>query len=269
MPSDANTEEIHRQLLILLKKFHEICMENGIKYSLHGGTLLGAVREKGFIPWDDDADITMMRVEYEKLRKVMKSHEPDRNFIFFDHLDLLMPHFCMVEKNQSIVWIDIFVYDYITQYRLEQKLRNILILWLRGCSKTSEDWEITKTRVNYSKREYRLYYISCLVGRIVPVKWKRCLLNFFYKNMLCGNKKMIHRGNDRFTGMVEVLPAHVMKQYMLVPFENIKLMISRDYKDMLVSMYGEDYLTPKKYAEDEFAVHDIFRRMLEKRIVSS
>lgn len=68
--------------------------------------------------------------------------------------------------------------------------------------------------------------------------------------------------------MVKVLPAHVMKRYMLIPFENIKLMISRDYKDILVSIYGEDYLIPKKYAEDEFVAHDIVRRMLEKRVVS-
>ena len=97
MPSELETKDLHSRMLILLEKFHEICIENGIKYSLHGGTLLGAIREKGFIPWDDDADVSMTRSEYEKLRKVMKSHEPDRNFIFFDHLDLLMPHFCSMD----------------------------------------------------------------------------------------------------------------------------------------------------------------------------
>ena len=64
---------IHEELLILLQRLHEICLENDIRYSLHGGTLLGAVREKGFIPWDDDADITLTRGEFEKLRKVLRN----------------------------------------------------------------------------------------------------------------------------------------------------------------------------------------------------
>ncbi len=269
MSSELGTKDLHSRMLILLEKFHEICIENGIKYSLHGGTLLGAIREKGFIPWDDDADVTMTRVEYEKLRKVMKSQEPDGRFIFLDHLDLLLPRFCLVEKEHPIIWIDIFVYDYITRYKLGQKLKNILILWLKGCSKTVEEWEITKTRVNYSRREYRLYYVSCLPGHILPVRYVRYLNNFCCKSLLCGNKKMIHRSNDKYAGMIKALPVHVMKRYMLTPFENIKLMISRDYKDILVSIYGEDYLLPKKYAEDEFAAHDIVRRMLEKRVVSA
>ena len=60
MPSTELTKELHKEMLLLLKKFDELCTANDIKYSLHGGTLLGAVREKGFIPWDDDIDITCL-----------------------------------------------------------------------------------------------------------------------------------------------------------------------------------------------------------------
>ena len=74
MPSEPELRELHQQMLVLLQKFHEICMENGIKYSLYGGTLLGAVREKGFIPWDDDLDVVIVRKEYKKLRSVMKGY---------------------------------------------------------------------------------------------------------------------------------------------------------------------------------------------------
>ena len=58
MPSLPEMKELHSEMLELLKLIHQYCEENGIKYTLHAGTLLGAIREHGFIPWDDDIDIT-------------------------------------------------------------------------------------------------------------------------------------------------------------------------------------------------------------------
>lgn len=60
-------EEIRKIQLDLLKVFHEFCGEKSINYSLAYGTLLGAIRHKGYIPWDDDIDICMLREDYEKL----------------------------------------------------------------------------------------------------------------------------------------------------------------------------------------------------------
>lgn len=51
--------------------FDKVCREHNIKYSLNGGTLLGAIRHKGFIPWDDDVDVMLLRDENEKLLKIM------------------------------------------------------------------------------------------------------------------------------------------------------------------------------------------------------
>jgi lipopolysaccharide cholinephosphotransferase len=80
-------EEFRRLQLIqipLLKEFDRVCRENNITYSISGGTLIGAVRHKGYIPWDDDADIMMLREEYEKFKKVRDQLDPSICF-FQDH----------------------------------------------------------------------------------------------------------------------------------------------------------------------------------------
>ena len=70
-----NNEQLRQLQMIELEMLLEvdrICKKCGIKYNIIGGTLLGSVRHKGFIPWDDDADVAMLREEYEKFKKACK-----------------------------------------------------------------------------------------------------------------------------------------------------------------------------------------------------
>lgn len=70
--------------LDLLVELDRVCRKNGIRYQIWAGTQLGAIRHKGFIPWDDDADVVMLREEYEKFKKVVDQLDP--NICFFqDH----------------------------------------------------------------------------------------------------------------------------------------------------------------------------------------
>mgnify|MGYP000479537340 FL=1 len=68
---------VHRANLTILKEIDRICRKYKIQYALDAGTLIGAVRHKGFIPWDDDADIVFTRNQFEAFKKVVKRELPD------------------------------------------------------------------------------------------------------------------------------------------------------------------------------------------------
>ncbi len=77
------TEELKRIQIDILKDVHDFCSRNGINYSLAYGTLLGAIRHKGYIPWDDDIDIMMLRSDYERFIHTFSGS--------FEHLSICSP----------------------------------------------------------------------------------------------------------------------------------------------------------------------------------
>ena len=71
--SDEQNRLLQLNILELLVEVDRICRKNKIKYSLDGGTLLGAIRHKGFVPWDDDGDVVFTREEYERFYQACKT----------------------------------------------------------------------------------------------------------------------------------------------------------------------------------------------------
>ena len=96
----------------ILQRVKDICDENGLEMFLIGGTLLGAIRHKGFIPWDNDIDVGMMKSEYMKLRALIeKDAELSAEYYYNYEVGLKIPK--IKYRNNDLFWIDVFLFDYI------------------------------------------------------------------------------------------------------------------------------------------------------------
>lgn len=85
---EAYMEKAHRILFILLSEIDRVCKKYGLKYYLICGGLIGAVRHKNFIPWDDDIDVAMTREDFDKLKKIAKKEWRSGSFLFVDYNQL-------------------------------------------------------------------------------------------------------------------------------------------------------------------------------------
>ena len=130
--------KLHKEEQGILDELDRICKKNGIKYFLTGGTLIGAVRHKGFIPWDDDIDLGMTRNDFEKFLKVCKRELNDNYYLDYYKINKHNPKLYAklkrkdtlfiensiknVKKLDNGIWIDIFPYDNIEEFNSENHI---------------------------------------------------------------------------------------------------------------------------------------------------
>lgn len=257
MPSEKEKVELHKELLILLQKFDEICRGNGIKYSLHGGTLLGAIREKGFIPWDDDADVTLTRENFEKLCEVM-NQEHIHSEIMLDEYSRFMPAIWMRRTDKIPVWIDLLVYDYISESPIFKKLKYLGLVFFLGFTKNKDEIEVTRIG-EYKGLGFYIAYILYLLGRPFSNCFKTRLKYAFSKYFFVGSRQYMVRGNDQYKALKMIISKEAIINYDIVSFENTQLMVHAGYDEILKSSYGDAYMIPVRPAELHAKAHEMRR----------
>lgn len=138
---DIEVKELHVNLLNLMQQFHQICIENNIRYYMLGGTCLGARRHKGFIPWDDDMDVGIPREDYERFCSLAKSKFPNNvELKFYENTQNSPFHYAkFINRNTTLIeqnyrnyveglYIDVFPLDG-TSEKISQIKTQYRMIW--------------------------------------------------------------------------------------------------------------------------------------------
>lgn len=249
----SNTELRKAQLLMLkiLKEVHRICQENDIKYFLSDGTLIGAVRHNGFIPWDDDLDIGMLRADYEKFCKiapdklgnefVLQTNTSDSGYALqFGKLmlkDTIWLEEARMNTNRQYVglFIDIFPYDEIPQNKKKQK---------RIFRKYKLYNSMLNIKLNYysirdSKGVLRKSYFiirKVIVKFLTSEKIASLRDNVCKNSASCETQKLVTKYGGNFYKNQNSIQAY--SDLELHQFEDSQFYIPKNYDNILATLYG-------------------------------
>lgn len=181
-------------MVSILKDVDNICEKHNLKYFLDAGTLLGAIRHKGFIPWDDDMDIGMLREDYEKFLKIAKQELPNHLFLQTFESDKYYDIYqvpCKVRYNGTIliekaigenekmhngVYIDIFPYDSLPKYNFVYKIQRAISRIILQSFVRLRD--VPKKLTYKNKITFSFYKI---ITKIFTAKKRRKFFNFLIK----------------------------------------------------------------------------------------
>lgn len=237
--NEYGTRAIQNELLPLLKDFHEFCIEHEIQYSLAYGSLLGAVRHKGFIPWDDDVDVIVTRDNFMKIRQAIVEN-PRFQWDYLTKASLWIARIRSSDQFSETDYppmVDIFILDNVPNNKLFAKLKLLAVMFLQGTVKM-------KPELNRFRFHMKICaYVTYLIGKILPERTKFLM---YEKVSQWGNKnetKRISCYNTIFGYMGQTFSYKMIMNYIRCPFEDTELSVMSGYDEFLTVVYG-DYMIP-------------------------
>lgn len=255
MKQITNSEDLKTIQMDILSYIDVVCKKYNIKYSISGGTLIGAIRHKGFIPWDDDIDIMLTRSDYDHLVNAMineydkgnvkyrlVTHDIDREFLYpyakvFDEDTLLIED--IKEIKNFGVYVDVFPIDYISQSSKNKIISRMRFLYNM----------LTLKRLVWDKERPFLKNLTILFSHVI-------LFPFTCHWIIDKMDKYARKSNNKVSkemaclvwgyGEREVLPSSLHDNHIYLPFENREYMSIRDYDIYLRNIYGDYMQLPPK-----------------------
>lgn len=257
--------------LEIAKEIDRVCSENNIKYFLIGGSLLGAVRHKGFIPWDDDLDIGMLRDDYNKFIQVASHKLFDKYELIDWKSDDNYPHpMGKVIKKGTIykenkrkdvgkqgIWVDIFPYDNVEEDLKSFKRRTFKLKILRSLIRAKCDYQTWHNENGI----IWLKFIKNLPFRALSIFFSKTNLVKRYEkistienNKQC--KKVFENGTENYQDWC--FEKALFTNLRTIDFENYNFWGPEQYDNYLTIAYG-DYmkLPPENERENRHLIDEV------------
>ncbi len=230
----AALKAIHSDLLVLLTDVARVLEDNHLPYSVMCGTLLGAVRHHGFIPWDDDVDLVMPRSSYDRFAALYPAQCGAGCQL--DLMDTWVPRVRMQGGARS-AFIDLFVLDPLPNGRLSRFCKLFSLRALQGMLKEETDYR----RFTLAKRI--LLGATALLGK--PFS-KAAKLRVYARLARRGNpdSPLVHMSNGAFGLLDMAFDRETFESPALSDFDGLAVRIPRNSAAVLTRLYGPDYLTP-------------------------
>lgn len=246
--------KLHNCQLIIAREIKRLCDKHNIKYFIIAGTLLGAVRHGGFIPWDDDMDIGMLREDYERFLKVAKTDLGEEFFLQTSETDknyglpfakILLNGTVLVEASAGSaakkgIFIDVFPFDVAPEDDNDRESHNKKTYFYK--------------RLLLAKLNYKVYKKNDYVKRVVYFVLK--IMSSFYSHDKLVKKlegEITRYNNQKTEDIVniggaygykkETIKASWVRDTVEIPFEDMTISAPVDYIKYLETFYG-DYMTP-------------------------
>lgn len=207
----------------ILDKVDEICRANGIKYFLMSGSLIGAVRHKGFIPWDDDIDIMMTRENYELFAKIAQSALGDQYFFQNTYTDkTLYREHAQVRKNGTAMFVR---NDY------KKKYNRGVFIDIFICDKVPFDTEkIIKLRNEINRRNKLIKYAYVKIGKNIKTIIKKILGKLYL--LFKGGKKRAFASLEKLAKKYASLTEYGYSDVIFVLDERVRVYDSADVENV-------------------------------------
>ena len=262
--NNKDLRELQLYGLDILKEVDRFCKKNKIKYSLGEGTLLGAVRHNGFIPWDDDLDIYMTRENFDKFVTTFKSK--DYRVEYFNTMKKYWLPFAKVRmlKETRFSTPKIEKISKYTGPRIDvMPIDNVPEKFSKSQDKQGKMikfWKIILRNHVYpmSKKPKPYYYLIMIIAKMIPYKFIVKMLTSQmkkYNNLDC-NYRVCAVGD--YNVRKETFPKEYYEELTTIKFEDGNFPISKYYDKILSSIYGNYMKLPPK--KDRFVKHNVIAR---------
>ncbi len=265
------TKEMQRYILGILLAIDKVCKEHGLRYYLLAGTMLGAVRHKGFVPWDDDADVALPREDYNLLIAHANEWLPERYELISDLQDPMYPYqFARIQDKETTyilrrdfdfvggVPVDVFPLDGMTRNTLGRRLHYLKY----GIAKKL----LYFSTVNPYKHGHGVKSLfPLMMHKIVSQGWAHHKMNNIQQEYsYTGSSLIADHDNDPSRG---ILPKEVYGTPTPVEFEGHQLMGVQVPDFYLKYCYGDYMRMPKEYPPQNFRylnLHKPYREYLKE-----